>query len=125
MLSSYYCSDVDECDNGTDSCHSHASCHNTQGSYTCSCNTGYTGNGSSCSSKFVYFAIIPDVGQSNIPCTHIQMLMSASATMEVATTTVMTPMEVTLVPAIMATSLTAMDVLVKVGKLCLQELRSN
>ena len=42
--------------------------------------------------------------------------MSASVIMEVATTTAMTQMEVTLVSAIMATDLTAMDVLVKVGK---------
>ena len=42
--------------------------------------------------------------------------MSASATMEVATTTAITQMEVTHVPAIMATSLTVMDTLVKVSK---------
>ena len=42
--------------------------------------------------------------------------MSASPTMEVATTTAMTQMEVTLVPAIMATNLTVMDILVKVGE---------
>ena len=48
-------------------------------------------------------------------CT-IQTLMSASVIMEVATTTAMTQMEVTLVSAIMAPDLTAMDVLVKVGK---------
>ena len=42
--------------------------------------------------------------------------MSASATMEVATTTAMVQMEITLVPAIMATDLTAMDILVKVCK---------
>ena len=41
--------------------------------------------------------------------------MSVSATMEVATTTVMTQMEVTLVPVMMATSLTVMDTHVKVG----------
>ena len=48
-------------------------------------------------------------------CTHIQTLMSASLTMEVATTTAITQMEVTLVPVIMATNLTAIDVIVKVG----------
>ena len=48
-------------------------------------------------------------------CT-IQTLMSASVIMEVATTTAMTQMEVTLVPAIMATDLTVMDILVKVCK---------
>ena len=42
--------------------------------------------------------------------------MSASVTMEVATTTAMTQMEVTFVPAIMATDLTVVDILVKVSK---------
>ena len=42
--------------------------------------------------------------------------MSVSVGMEVATTTAITLMEVTHVPAIMATDLTAMDTLVKVGK---------
>ena len=49
-------------------------------------------------------------------CTLIQTLMSASVTMGVASTTAMTQMEVTHVPAIMATDLTVMDILVKVGK---------
>ena len=40
--------------------------------------------------------------------------MSASVTMEVATTTAVIQMETTLVPAILATNLTAMDALVKV-----------
>ena len=47
---------------------------------------------------------------------HTQILMSASVTMEVATKTVMTQMEVIHVPAMMATYLTVMDILVKVGK---------
>ena len=50
-------------------------------------------------------------------CTLIQTLMSASVAMEVAITTAMTQTEVTHVPAIMATDLTAMDILVKVGKI--------
>ena len=49
--------------------------------------------------------------------TLIQTLTSASVTMEVATTTAMTQMEVTHVPAIMATGLTVMNVLVKVVKI--------
>ena len=47
---------------------------------------------------------------------HIQILMSASVTMEVAATTAMTQMEVTHVHAMMATCLTVMGTLVKVGK---------
>ena len=31
--------DIDECAEGTDRCSQN--CHNTIGSYTCSCNTGY------------------------------------------------------------------------------------
>ena len=45
--------DVNECTNGTDRCHSRATCHNTQGSYTCSCNSGYIGNGFSCTGKYI------------------------------------------------------------------------
>ena len=45
------------------------------------------------------------------------MLMSASPTMEVATTTVMTQMEITHAPAKMTTSLTVMDIHVKVYQL--------
>ena len=41
--------------------------------------------------------------------------MSVSATMEVATTTVITLMEVTHAPAMMTTTLILMDTLVKVG----------
>ena len=48
-------------------------------------------------------------------CTLIQTLMSVSPTMEAATTTAMTQMEVTLVPAMMATNLTLMDTHVTVG----------
>ena len=42
--------------------------------------------------------------------------MSVSLTKEVATTTAMTQMEVTHVPAIIATDLILIDILVKVGK---------
>ena len=47
--------DIDECTRDTDRCHANANCHNTEGSYTCSCNSGYTGDGFSCNSKFIYF----------------------------------------------------------------------
>ena len=50
--------------------------------------------------------------------------MSASPTMEVATTTVKTQMEVTLVPATMATNLTLMDILVMVNR-NLKEVQSS
>ncbi|XP_078573014.1 uncharacterized protein LOC144859894 [Branchiostoma floridae x Branchiostoma japonicum] len=40
--------DVDECALETDTCHEHATCSNTPGSYTCDCITGYDGDGNTC-----------------------------------------------------------------------------
>ncbi|KAG7461968.1 hypothetical protein MATL_G00196770 [Megalops atlanticus] len=41
------CLDVDECALGSD-CDTHASCHNTDGSYTCTCVPPYSGDGKNC-----------------------------------------------------------------------------
>ena len=40
--------DTDECLLELDSCHSNATCHNSVGSYTCVCDTGFTGDGFNC-----------------------------------------------------------------------------
>ena len=40
--------DIDECDNGTDNCSSNAYCNDTIGSYECTCNVGYSGDGVTC-----------------------------------------------------------------------------
>ena len=41
--------DFDECaDATTNNCDSNANCTNTPGSFTCTCNQGYTGNGLIC-----------------------------------------------------------------------------
>ena len=44
-------SDNDECMDGTAECHSNATCMNIMGSYTCTCDYGYTGDGFDCNSK--------------------------------------------------------------------------
>ena len=41
--------DVDECISGISDCNDDSDCSNTQGSYTCSCKPGYTGDGKNCS----------------------------------------------------------------------------
>ncbi|XP_065180017.1 sushi, von Willebrand factor type A, EGF and pentraxin domain-containing protein 1-like [Sycon ciliatum] len=50
----YALSDIRECNNETlHDCHRDAQCNNTVGSYTCSCLTGYAGNGTYCESKCI------------------------------------------------------------------------
>uniref|UniRef100_A0A0G4I1I8 EGF-like domain-containing protein n=1 Tax=Chromera velia CCMP2878 TaxID=1169474 RepID=A0A0G4I1I8_9ALVE len=40
--------DVDECAESSHNCHSDAECNNTNGSFVCSCNTGFNGTGVNC-----------------------------------------------------------------------------
>ena len=43
--------DIDECSDGSDDCDDNAVCTNTDGSFTCVCESGYTGNGRVCEGK--------------------------------------------------------------------------
>ena len=42
------CNDINECDTGDHKCHKKAKCSNTNGSFNCSCETGYYGDGITC-----------------------------------------------------------------------------
>ena len=44
----YLLLDIDECAEDTDECDFHADCENTVGSYECTCNVGFSGNGRNC-----------------------------------------------------------------------------
>ena len=45
-------SDIDECAEETDNCAATiATCTDTEGSFTCACNIGYSGDGVSCTGK--------------------------------------------------------------------------
>lgn len=50
--------DIDECVSGTSDCNADADCSNTQGSYTCSCKPGYTGDGKNCSGEKDCFLVL-------------------------------------------------------------------
>ena len=43
-------SDINECQTKF-TCHSNATCNNTDGSYICQCNPGYSGDGFNCTGK--------------------------------------------------------------------------
>jgi hypothetical protein len=44
--------DIDECATGVINCDTNAACANTPGGFNCTCNRGYTGDGTSCTGKF-------------------------------------------------------------------------
>ena len=47
-------SDIDECASSAHNCDSSATCTNTVGSFTCACNAGFYGNGTSCQGEELY-----------------------------------------------------------------------
>ncbi|XP_061107701.1 sushi, von Willebrand factor type A, EGF and pentraxin domain-containing protein 1 isoform X3 [Conger conger] len=55
------CLDVDECALGSD-CDAHARCHNTDGSYSCTCVHPYSGNGKNCTALSCGRAKVPENG---------------------------------------------------------------
>ena len=50
---SFYSTDIDECSTGGRKCHVNALCENYPGSYSCRCNSGYSGNGEVCTGKSI------------------------------------------------------------------------
>ena len=49
----YIYTDIDECGTGNDNCAEQASCMNTDGSFMCTCHTGYNGNGVTCEGELL------------------------------------------------------------------------
>ena len=45
--------DIDECVEETDNCDDNAICTNTDGSFTCECESGFSGNGVQCVGKII------------------------------------------------------------------------
>ena len=43
--------DIDECADNKHDCDSNATCTDTEESFTCKCNNGYTGNGKTCTEE--------------------------------------------------------------------------
>ena len=62
MISVSTYTDIDECERDTDNCHVNATCADVIGSFVCTCNSGFEGNGVNCTStKEVTSLDCPDV----------------------------------------------------------------
>ena len=48
---------VDECQKNTHDCHLNATCRNTNGSFVCTCLSGFKGDGRECTGKGLYIVI--------------------------------------------------------------------
>ena len=49
-----FTSDINECDEGSHDCDENANCTNTEGSFFCTCNAGYSGDGTFCEGMFSF-----------------------------------------------------------------------
>ena len=49
--------DINECISGSAECHDNATCSNSDGSYECTCNTGFSGDGFNCISEIAILYI--------------------------------------------------------------------
>ena len=47
----FYFVDINECGGERDNCDGNATCHNTDGSFSCVCNEGFSGTGEECEGK--------------------------------------------------------------------------
>ena len=45
--------DIDECGAGVSNCDTNAACANIDGTFTCTCNSGFEGDGTVCAGKFL------------------------------------------------------------------------
>ena len=69
---------VDECTINADNCDTQATCTDTDLSFTCACNQGYAGDGTSCTGKHIsveYINVQPTIALSLwVSCVYVQHL---------------------------------------------------
>ena len=53
--------DIDECAKSIHNCHLNSTCTNTNGTFLCMCNSGFTGNGTFCKGKFFKYVLITKI----------------------------------------------------------------
>ena len=94
---SHFFPDINECaSDDANNCHTNAACSNTSGSFTCSCNQGYTGDGITCTGKWyrlilIFYPIFFQISMSVLLMTPI----TATLMLPVPTLVVASPVAVT------------------------------
>ena len=58
LLSLFFIADINECTTNSHNCNVNAACQNIKGSFQCTCNRGYGGDGRQCSSKYQIWLVI-------------------------------------------------------------------
>ena len=53
MISLILSTDINECISGSAECHDNATCTNSDGSYECTCDIGFSGDGFNCTSEII------------------------------------------------------------------------
>ena len=66
--------DIDECKLNTDECDITALCNNTEGSYQCTCNSGYQGTGLICAGKRIIQVVHNHCKTGTVKSCNIQLL---------------------------------------------------
>lgn len=108
-----FCADINECRMEIDSCSEN--CHDTVGSYTCSCNAGYTlnSNGFTCDGMVTFECVEKFVSSCTLT---LQISMNAVRTPPILVNMpASTPLDHTLAVATMDMCLTQMDKVVEVS----------
>ena len=57
----FFSIDIHECELETDNCHVNANCTDTIGSFECSCNSGFEGDGVNCTSELESLLLVYEV----------------------------------------------------------------
>ena len=63
-------SDIDECSADSSPCDKNANCANNDGSYSCTCKLGFTGNGTSCGGLYKYSSQVPSFDRTGVLITY-------------------------------------------------------